>query len=287
MKRMQLDSRWVLVTGASSGLGKEIATQLARDHHANLILVARRQARLEALKNELESSYGVAVRVQRVDLTDLEQVERLFDVCTKEHSVYAVVLDAGITYFGEQQHLDWDEFQRMLATNVNSVVRLVNRFVPYLQSRNEGGGLLIVSSLAGIIPLPYQAAYSGTKAFLTNFGLALAYELRKENVSITVFAPGGIATEMLDKSGLRDKFADSPFTQRPHRCARSAIRAMCARRRLAVPGILNNVAATAARWVPRVAVISLVGRAYRQALESKRPRSVAISHNSSRIGSHS
>ena len=283
MKRMQLESRWVLVTGASSGLGREIATQLARDHRANLILVARRQSRLEELQQELESEYGVQVRVQPADLSDLDQVERLFEVCTRECNIYAVVLDAGVTFFGRQQNLAWDEFQRMLATNVNSVVRLVNRFVPYLLSRNDGGGLLIVSSLAGIIPLPYQAAYSGTKAFLTNFGLALAYELRHENLSITVFAPGGIATEMLDKSGLREKFADSPFTQSVTVCARSAIRAMQRRRRLAVPGVLNKIAATAARCVPRIALTALVGRAYQRALEAK-PRSVVPSPNSSSFG---
>jgi short-subunit dehydrogenase len=102
----------------------------------------------------------------------------------------------GVTYFGKHLDMEWSAFQNLLSTNVTSVVRLMSLFAPYLIHKQQGGGIMVVSSMASLLPVPYQAAYAGSKAFVTHFTQSLRQELSDENISLTVFAPGGIDTEM-------------------------------------------------------------------------------------------
>lgn len=266
MNSMTLAGQWVLITGASSGLGKEMAVQLARDHHANLVLVARRLERLQALQSEIESHFGVDVRVIQADLSAPADVDRVYTESIAAGDIHAVVLNAGITYFGRYEQMDWETFQQMLATNVTSVVRLVHLFVPYLKQKNLGGGIMLVSSMAGFLAVPYQTAYAGTKAFITNFGQSLYQELRGENLSITVFAPGGIATEMTQNSGLASQFENTVFVQEAEDCARDALTAMIHRHHIYVPGFLNKAQLLLSRAVPRKLLGFIAANAYRKAL---------------------
>ena len=167
---MEFRGRYVLVTGASSGLGTDIARHLASAHGANLILVARRADRLEALRVELTEKHKIDAVCIPADLSVAADVERVFDESTRGRSVYGVVLNAGVTHFGEALEQPFEAFEAMLATNLTSVARLTWRFVPYLKAQGQGGGVMLVSSLAGFWPMPFQAAYGGTKAFLNNFG---------------------------------------------------------------------------------------------------------------------
>jgi hypothetical protein len=140
----------------------------------------------------------------------------------------------------------------MLDTNVTSLVRLSTLFLPYLIERETRGGLLLVSSVGGLMPVPYQAAYSGTKAFVTSYGQALAQEVRPTGVSVTVFAPGGISTEMLERTGLSNRFkAGDVGMMTPEQCATHALRAFMHRKELSIPGLLNQTLALAARVLPR------------------------------------
>jgi short-subunit dehydrogenase len=268
VKTLDLRNRWVLVTGASSGLGREMARLLARQYHANPILVARRRDRLEELKQELEAQHGVSARVIAADLASPEDVERVFHESTAVR-VDAVILNAGVTYFGPHQGLDWAAYQALVATNLTSVVRLTHLFVPYLIAQGQAGALMLVTSVAGFQPTPYQAAYCGTKAFLTHFGQSLAEELHGQNMSLTVFAPGGIATEMTHLSGLAAQFEGSLALQAPDACAREGIRAMTARRSLVVAGWLNRLQLFVSRLLPRKLTMVIARVAFRKALAAK------------------
>jgi hypothetical protein len=249
---LELRKRWTLVTGASSGLGQELARAIARDQGGNVLVVARRRDRLEALCEELRSRHGVQAAAIVADLSHPEDVERVFTEATREREVHGVILNAGVTYWGEALKLDWSEFQTMLDTNVTSMVRLSTLFARHFVERGTRGGLMLVSSVAGFIPVPYQAAYSGTKAFITSYGQALAQEMRPEGVSVTVFAPGGISTELLEKAGLSDRFkaGDMGVMSAPE-CAAHALRAFIHRKELYVPGLINQTLALAARLLPR------------------------------------
>jgi uncharacterized protein len=267
MKPLDLEKRWVLVTGASSGLGREMARVLARDYHANLVIVARRQERLLLLATELEKSHGVTVRVIPADLGREGEADRVFMEATQESNLVGAILNAGITHFGKWDELSWEGFQSMHALNVTSVVRMTTLLLPYLEKRAEGGALLLVSSMAGLMPIPYQTAYSATKAFLVNFGCGLHHEMEPRGVSVTTFVPGGIQTEMTD--GIR--FNDLRSWLMPvDRCASEAVRAFRERAYLHSPGFMYRVGSVVSRMLPQRFFIGRVAEQYRRSLERNR-----------------
>lgn len=266
MQAMDFRNRWVLVTGASSGLGEEMARQLAAAG-AQLMLVARREERLRKLARELEAAHGTRSVLITADLAWPDEVERVYQEARAAGDVYAVILNAGITHFGRHLDLDWKQVDALLATNVNSVLHLAHRFLPDLVARGDGGGLLLVASMAGLMPTPFQAAYAGSKAFLVQFGQALAQELRGRAASVTVYCPGGIDTAMTRDSGLRF-FSNTPFLQDVGSCAAEGLAALRQRRTLYVPGRLNRLQVFMARFAPRALIARVAHDAYRRALDA-------------------
>ncbi len=267
MKPLELKNRWVMVTGASSGLGREMARVLARDHGANLVVVARREERLVLLATELESKHGVRVRVMAADLGVEGEADRVFTEATSECDLYGAILNAGITHFGKWDDLSWVDFQRMHALNVTSVVRMTTLLLPYLEKRGEEGGLMLVSSMAGLMPIPYQTAYSATKAFLVNFGCGLHHEMLPRHVSVTTFVPGGIRTEMTDGKSFNDLRS---WLMPVEKCATEAVSAFRQRAYLHSPGMMYRLGSVVTRLLPQRYFIAKVADQYRRSLERNR-----------------
>jgi hypothetical protein len=260
---MEFRGRWVLVTGASSGLGQAFARQFARKYGANIVAVARRKERLDALKQELESEAHVEVHAIAADLSKLEEVDRVIREATTGRQLYGAVLNAGVTHFGPYDALPWADFEAMLRTNVVSVVRMATELVPHFKKATEGGGLLIVSSMAGFNTVAYQTAYSATKAFLVQFGLGLWHELAGTSVSVTTFTPAGIATEMNDT----EKFSTLRGWLAPvDDVAADGVEAFRTRKYLAIPGAANKVGDMLFRVMPRQFMGSRLASVYRKAL---------------------
>jgi short-subunit dehydrogenase len=264
---MDLTSRWILITGASSGLGRELARVLARDHGANLVVVARRRERLDELASELETKYGVSVRALTADLGQIDQVERVFREATQDTPLYGAILNAGITHFGKWDELSWPDYERMQALNVTSVVRMTTLLLPYLEKRKEQGGLMLVSSMAGLVPVPYQTAYSATKAFLVHFGCGLHHEMEPRGVSVTTFVPGGIQTEMTEGAAFNDLRS---WLMPVERCARDAVRAFRDREYVYSPGFVYRWGSAVTRLLPQRFFIGRVAEQYRRSLERNR-----------------
>ncbi|HEY0465545.1 MAG TPA: SDR family NAD(P)-dependent oxidoreductase, partial [Polyangiaceae bacterium] len=195
MKPMEFRDRWLLLTGASSGLGREMAKILATEHGAHLIVVARRQERLDALQAELAKLCPAQVVTVRADLSRLEEIDRLL-AQVAQYPLYGAILNAGVTHFGAHADLGWEAFRQLLDTNVTGVVRMTIALLPQLEERD--GGLMLVASMAGILPIPFQTAYSASKAFLVHFGCGLFHEYEGRSVSITTYAPSGLVSEMTD-----------------------------------------------------------------------------------------
>lgn len=268
MSALNFRQRRVLVTGASSGLGSEMARQLASREKADLILVARRRERLDELAKDLRKAHGVNVQVISADLSRADEAERVFQEATSAGDVYAAVLNAGVTFFGSHEDLSWDNYQAMLGTNVNSLVLLCNRFSRHFQKQNDKGGILLISSMAGYSPIPYQAAYSGTKAFVNSFGLALSYELKKTGVSVSIFAPGGIATEMVGKAGMDHYFKSSLTLMPVEKCARLGLQGFKRRKTFHVPGFLNRSAIVLMKILGPFLSSKIVGATFQKAIDT-------------------
>jgi short-subunit dehydrogenase len=267
MKPLDFKKRWVLVTGASSGLGREMASVLARDYGANLVIVARREERLKALSAELSTRHGVEVKVVAADLGRDGEAARVFEEASKGDGLYGAILNAGITHFGNWDELSWEGYQQMHAVNVTSVVRLTTLLLPHLEQTGHQGGVMLVSSMAGLMPIPYQTAYSATKAFLVNFGCGLHHEMAPRGVSVTTFVPGGIKTEMTEGN----KFNDLRGWLMPvDRCAREAVRAFKDRAYLHSPGLVYRVGSVVTRLLPQRFFVGKVAEQYRKSLEQSR-----------------
>lgn len=261
MKAMELKNKWVLVTGASSGLGHEMARQLARDYGAHLVLAARRLDKLEELAKELRA-HGVQVKCVPVDLSKEADAEKLFAAAT-EVPIYAAVLNAGVTHFGHHDELSWEGFRDMISLNVIATTRLATLLLPYLEQRKEEGGLMFVSSMAGLSPVPYQTAYSATKAYLVHLGAALHHEMAPRGVSITTFAPGGIETPMV--AGERFN-ALRGWLLPVDQVARSGIKALKHRGFIEVPGLMYSVGSYLQRLLPQKFFMSQVAARFRKSL---------------------
>jgi short-subunit dehydrogenase len=263
MAKLQFKNKWVLVTGASSGLGYEMAIQLAVKHQANLILVARRSDKLEILKQEIEAKSQVQVKTVTADLSRMEDIDRVLQTALAE-DLYGAILNAGVTYFGQHLDLEWGAFEKMLQTNVTGMVRMTHHLVAYFERNQKEGGLMIVSSMAAVVPTPYQAAYSGTKGFMLNFITALSHELQNKKFSMTVYLPGGIATEMTDN----EKFSPlkrwlMPVTE----AARQGLMAFRERKVNHVPGATNRLVGYLSRIVNKRIIVRSMARIYARALK--------------------
>ncbi|MFD0794459.1 SDR family NAD(P)-dependent oxidoreductase [Mucilaginibacter litoreus] len=263
MNNLRLNDKWILVTGASSGLGQEMARQLANIHNANLIIAARRADKLQQLKTELEQQAGVKIKVVVADLSILEDADRLIAESIADGNLYGAILNAGVTYFGRHKQLSWDKFEGILKTNVTGVVRMTNALINYFDQPGKEGGLMLVSSMAGFFPVPYQTAYSATKAFINAFGNALHNELTNPDFSITVFAPGGIATEMTHGAEFNDlKGWLMPVQQ----AAKEAINAFTTRKYNYVPGLMNRIGNVFMNFLPKKFIGSRMSKVYLKSL---------------------
>ena len=262
MRPLQLKDKWILVTGASSGLGREMARVLAREHRANLIITARRKDKLTELETELQQS-GVKVKIIVADLSRIEEADSTIKQCVAEQELYGAILNAGITYFGRHTNLPWEQFQSILQTNVLGVVRMTNKLVEHFETTGKEGGIMVVSSMAAFYPVPYQAAYSGTKGFILNFITALSHEIRNRRLSLTVYAPAGIATEMTGG----EKFTDLKGWLMPvSQAAKEGINAFRFRKYTHVPGFLNRAGAVLMKFLPAKFIAGRMGKVYLKAL---------------------
>lgn len=200
MSSLQFKNKWVLITGASSGLGRQLCVELATLHGAKIFALARRKEKLESLKDEL--SYVTSVEIASVDLTDDQALTEAFQAFTAEHELYAVILNAGMTQNKPDHTIPLEKKSQMIQTNVQSTVQLAHLSIDYMRKAQVSGGLLFIASMASRVPTPNQALYSGTKAFLYNYVHSIAWELRKEPFSISICMPGGIKTEMIENNDM-------------------------------------------------------------------------------------
>jgi short-subunit dehydrogenase len=249
----------VVVTGASSGIGAELARELARRGHG-VTLVARRADRLRALQDELQEAHGVLARVEPADLRDRADRDRLLQALG-DQDVVGLCNNAGRGAYGWFREADVEREMGMVVLNVEALHHLTGALVPQMVARGEGA-ILNVSSLAGVQPIPKMATYAATKAFVTAFSEAIHAELAGTGVSVTALQPGPVHTEFGARAGVGHMERGTPELAYVEAAdvARQAVDGMEAGRRTVVPTLKWKATGVAGRLVPRAVYLPLARR---------------------------
>jgi uncharacterized protein len=249
----------VLVTGASAGIGAELARELARRSY-NVALVARRADPMQGLAEELRLSHGVHADVEPCDLgleaARRELVERLEQGPRK---VVGVCNNAGLGTVATLLEAGVEREQQVVRLNIEAVHHLTGAFLPRMV-HDGAGAILNVASTAAFQPLPGFATYAASKAFVQSFSEAVHEELRGTGVSVTCLFPGFTHTEFGANAGASDKERRLPELLWMHApdVARTGVEAMAAGRRTAIPGLRNRAAMLGGRAMPRTVLLPLV-----------------------------
>lgn len=251
----------VVITGASSGIGAELARKLAaRGHH--LTLVARREERLKELAAELERDCGVEPAVDTCDLSEADARSHLIELLRRrKRRVAGLCNNAGFGSFGRFWELDLAREAEEVRLNVEALHELTGAFVPDMVARRSGA-ILNTGSLAGFQPQPSNATYAATKAFVNSFSEALHTELSGTGVSCTVLCPGPVKTEFADSAGVGhlDGFGPSFLWATPEQVAERAVEGMAEGKRTVLPTAVDQVAGTLGRHAPRSLLLPVVQR---------------------------
>jgi short-subunit dehydrogenase len=260
---MAEEHRTALITGASSGIGSVFARQLAARGY-DLILVARRRERLDALAQELQRQHGVTAEVLVADLARSEDVERVAGRIESHPALETLVNNAG---FGSRHHfveLDLNYQLDMIRVHVLASVRLTRAALPGMIER-RGGAVINVSSMSGFLPMPRIVIYSATKAFLITFSEALAKELRNTGVRVQALCPGFTYTEFHDAAefeGFDRSETSKALWMSAEDVVSESLSALDRNRTICIPGRKN-------RLLLRVAQ-SALGKVLMRALAGKR-----------------
>ena len=243
--------RWptAMVTGASSGIGRAIAVRLAADG-TDLVVVARRKDRLEALAEELTATHGVSVDVLAADVTDPAQLAAVEErLRSGRPPVDLLVNNAGVGAQGAFADIPIDFQESQIRLNVLAPVRLSHAALEGMVGRGRGG-ILNVSSIAGLQPMPNVATYAATKAYLSSFSHALHEEVRHRGVAVTALLPGFTRTEFHERMDVSQESAPSWMWLDADTLVTDALRDLEKGRTISVPSRRYKVLAGVAKYTP-------------------------------------
>ncbi len=263
---------WALITGASSGIGKEFAQQIAA-HGIHVILASRRGAELEAVGREITERWGVQHRVVEVDFTRGEPLA-ILECATKDLDIGLVVSNAGDARPGVFLDTKLDEMHTIVRINVLAHLDLAHHFGRRLAARKRGG-ILFVGALGASDGVPFMAHTGATKAYVHSLGQALHVELAKQGISVTVLMPGPTDTAALDKLGIeRPPMKPMGASQ----CVTEALQALDANRATVVPGQVTRLIVA---LVPKSVARDQTAKMFEAAIRRKSPATSATEKRTS------
>ncbi len=251
-------NKTALITGASSGIGLEFAKLLAKEKY-NLVLVSRDGAKLNLLKTQLEKEYQIEVKILPIDLSAENSSKEVYDQLKNEKiDIDLLINNAGFGALGNFDELNWELQRDMIKVNVISLVYLTKLFIEDMKERGYGG-ILNVASTAAFQPGPRMAIYYATKAFVLNFTLAIAHELKNSKIKIMALCPGPTKTDFQTRAGMTEinlmkftKFHTAKFV------AEYGYKAFLKGKTIAIPGTLNKIYLYLIRFIPRKLVSSII-----------------------------
>ncbi|HUA15763.1 MAG TPA: SDR family oxidoreductase [Verrucomicrobiae bacterium] len=245
-----------LITGASGGIGYELAKLFARDHH-NLVLVARSGDKLAQVAAELQPS-GITVKTIALDLCQPLAPKFLFDQLQKDDiQIDILINNAGFGAFGEFGSMPEELILGQISLNISALTELTRLILPAMVARRNGR-IMNVASTAGFQPGPLMAVYYATKAYVISFSEAIANELRHSGVTVTCFCPGATHTGFAQRAGNdRSRLFKQLGAMSAEKVARDGYRALIEGRTLAISGLHNWLVAESTRFAPRKVVTAI------------------------------
>jgi short-subunit dehydrogenase len=252
--------KWALVTGASAGIGREIAKQLAVDG-ANLVLVARRADRLAQLAGELTQKQGTRCEICVADLTHPQAPQEVLRFTQeKDLAIEVLINNAGFGINGEFLRADPQRLLDMVQVNVASVMHLARLFLPAMVQR-QSGYMMVVASTAAFQAVPYLSTYAATKGFDLLFAEGIAAELAAQGVRVCALCPGGTDTEFQQVAGQTERMARAQ--ESAEKVARVGLQALAAGKPMVISGLKNRLAMESQRLAPRSWVTRAVARMFK------------------------
>lgn len=253
-------SHTALITGASTGIGYELAKLCAADG-LDLVLVARSQKRLEEVAAELQAAHGVQCQVIAADLSQASAAGEIKQKLGANRSVDILINNAGFGTSGKFTELPLEGEIDMIEVNVTSLVRLTHMLLPGMIAK-KAGRIMNVASTAGFQPGPLMANYYASKAYVLSFSEALAEEVRKDGVTVTAFCPGATETPFFDRAkmdNVRLRKGGLNAIMRADKAARIGYRAMLRGKVIVIPGLMNRFMAFSVRLTPRAIIRKITG----------------------------
>ncbi|MFW5751796.1 MAG: SDR family NAD(P)-dependent oxidoreductase [bacterium] len=249
-----------LITGASSGIGEELARVFARND-TNLVLVARSERKLQDLSDELKRKYKVDIYIKPADLSNMDEVYKLAnDIKEAGIEINFLVNNAGFGEFGFFHQINWETDNNMIELNVKSLTYLTKYFLPDMVQRGEGR-IMNVASTAAFQPGPLMAVYYATKAFVLSFSEAVANEVRDKGVTITAYCPGPTKSGFQERANLEGSgLVEILNLATVEKVAEVGYKAMMKGKTVVVQGGVNALFVFFIRFMPRAWVRKAVRR---------------------------
>lgn len=246
---MNSTRNYTLITGASTGIGYEIAKLFAKDKH-NLILVARNENKLQAAKNEL-IKYNVQVKILSLDLSKNEDIQSLFNyVEINKLNVDILVNNAGIGTFGDFNEIEWEKEEALIDINIKVLTKLTKYFLPrIIECKN--GGLLNVASTAAFCSGPRMAAYYASKAYVLNLTEAIYEECKDSGIKISCLCPGPVKTTFQDKAGIKKSESAKKYLMNAEEVAKVSYKDFKKGKLIIIPGMKNKLLVMGNKFLPR------------------------------------
>lgn len=246
---------YVLITGASSGIGKVFAEEYAA-RGSNLVLVARSAEKIEALAEAFKSKYTIDVHTIAQDLSLAGSAEEVFDYCSRNKLfVRTLINNAGFNLTGAFDSLPLESLEKMVVVHNLSLFKLTHLFLPEMKRRKQGE-ILNVSSFTAFQGVPYNAVYAATKAFVLIFSESIREELRDSGIHVLALCPGLTKTEIFKKTGI-DPYRTLLPVGPPEKVVKTAIKALEKNRMYTVPGFINKILIHGGRLLPRTLMLKL------------------------------
>jgi uncharacterized protein len=256
--------KWALVTGASAGIGKALAEELAAGG-ANLVLTARRTDRLQELAQTLASTRKIRTEIVSADLTQPDAPDKIFDF-TRLHAIAIDVLvnNAGFGAYGEFPTVERARLLQMVQVNCTAVIHLTHLFLPQMIQRRSGY-VLIVASTASFQAVPYISTYAATKGFDLLFAEGLAEEMRPHGIHVCALCPGSTESEFRSVASQTSAPGSNRKQEPADKVARVGLEALAAGKSYVISGTKNYFGAQVQRLVPRRLVTSIAAKLFKPA----------------------